>query len=460
VDGESTSSGRVVHVELAPVDSASTIGDPFFGGVVVRFKDGVAAGLLLASALTLGGARSGNAQPEADDPDLAAQPDEEGGFAPSIDIHGFVSQGAFLSTENDYIGRSERGSVEFFEAALNASSQLTDRLRAGVQLFTRDLGPIGNYALQLDWGYLDYRWRDWLGMRAGRIKLPYGLYNEFGDVDAARLPILLPQGIYPLRNRDILLAHTGVSIYGERSLGRAGAIDYQLLAGTIFVDRNSRALVITGPFELEEVDNKYVAGGQVFWRLPISGLRLGASYLHTDFKFHIRTDPLTASQLIAAELVPPDFDGTFVLGQRDVDLAIGSIEYIRGDLLVSGEYSRWWYRNSSTIPLAVPESDEDNERFYGMLAYRLTRRFEAGAYYSFLFVDADDRDGSRFPESHRAYQKDLAVTLRLDVNDFWLWKLEAHYIDGTAELIDDDPMDPGNLAEHWGLYLVKTTVTF
>jgi hypothetical protein len=433
------------------------------GGVVVRFKGGLVVDLLLASALSLAGARTGHAQPDAEDPDVAAKPDEEGGFGPSIDIHGFVSQGAFLSTENDYIEHSERGSLEFFEAALNASSQVTERLRAGVQLFTRDLGAHGNYAALIDWAFLDYRLRDWLGVRAGRLKLPYGLYNEFVDIDAARLPILMPDSLYQLRHRHALLAHTGASVYGNHELGGAGEIDYQLFLGTLFVDPDSEAVVVAGPFQLREVDNKYVAGGQLLWRTPLDGLRLGASYLHTDFAFHIQTDPLTASQLIMAELVPPDFDGTFVLGQRDFDLIVGSAEYTRGDLLVAAEYSRWMHRATSSVPLLSPERDEDEERFYAMLAYRFTRWLEAGAYYSFHFRDADDRDGSgeRFTEPHRAYQKDLAATVRFDVNDFWLWKLEGHYMDGSAGIIlDEDLADPDNLAPHWGLFLVKTTVTF
>ena len=31
----------------------------------------------------------------------------------------------------------------------------------------------------MDWAFLDYQWRPWLGLRAGIIKMPFGLYNEY-----------------------------------------------------------------------------------------------------------------------------------------------------------------------------------------------------------------------------------------------------------------------------------------
>ncbi|HKE18010.1 MAG TPA: hypothetical protein VKB80_24205 [Kofleriaceae bacterium] len=412
----------------------------------------------MVGGVSLAHSRSGHAQIAPEDPQEAA----EDTSLPSIAIHGFVSQGAFLSTDNDYLGHSERGSVEFLEAAVNVQTQLTDKLRVGAQLFTRDLGPIGNYAMVLDWAYLDYRWRDWLGLRAGRIKMPFGLYNEFADVDAARLPILLPQSVYSIVDRDFLLAQTGTAIYGSTPLTVAGGIDYQAFGGTVFVDANSSALVVNGPVELDSVDTKYAAGGQLFWRAPLPGLRLGGSYLRTNLDFHFSTDAATAAALVATGMVPPDFDGTFTYDYRNINLAVGSVELARGDWLLSAEYSRWMFDVVNSVPMLLPEIEVDSERFYGMLAYRLTDQLEAGTYYSVVFADAGDRDGKsdRFTESHRAYQKDLAVSTRFDVNDFWLWKLEAHYMDGTAEVLDPDPMDHDDLARHWGFFLVKTTVTF
>src|SRR5262245_61383766 len=65
----------------------------------------------------------------------AAAADEE--TSDSLQIHGWVSQGAMLSTGNDYLAHTKRGSFEFFEAGLNVTKELGSNLRAGVQLFAQ-----------------------------------------------------------------------------------------------------------------------------------------------------------------------------------------------------------------------------------------------------------------------------------------------------------------------------------
>src|SRR5215208_1527935 len=119
-------------------------------------------------------ARAAAAQP--------AEPPEEPSLSlPDVQIHGFVSEGAFWSTSNDYIGKSSRGSVKLFEVGLNVSTEIADRLRVGAQLFARDFGAFEDPP-RFDWAFLDYRFRAWLGLRAGIIKMPFGLYNEYTDI--------------------------------------------------------------------------------------------------------------------------------------------------------------------------------------------------------------------------------------------------------------------------------------
>ena len=146
------------------------------------------------------------------------------GQVAELQVHGFISQGFLLTSANDYLARSSKGSFEFTELGLNFTLPATDRLTLGLQIFSHALGPVGDYRAILDWYSLDYHWRDWLGIRAGRVKVPFGLYNDSSDIDSARTAILLPQSIYPASNRDFLLAQTGGELYGFKDLGAAGGV--------------------------------------------------------------------------------------------------------------------------------------------------------------------------------------------------------------------------------------------
>jgi hypothetical protein len=387
---------------------------------------------------------------EASSPSLASR------ILERIQIHGFVSEGGFISTDNEYIGKSSRGSLKLFEAGLNFSVTLTDQLRVGLQFVSRSVGSLSEEVPRLDWAIIDYRYRPWIGMRAGVIKMPLGLYNESIGVDAARTAILPPQSVYPLRNRDALISHTGFALYGDIPLGPLGALEYQGWFGILTVPRS--ALELSGG-ELNSVDTKYVTGGQLFLR-PIEGLRVGGTYLRTSIDFHVTLDAGSTQQLIAAGLVPADYTGKLLIQQDPASFWVASAEYTFADWLFAFEYSRWLKHQTSSLPLVLPTLDEDQERFYGMVSYRFNRYLELGTYYSVIYADIDDRRGEGEAYAGKrmtAFQRDFAGTLRIDVNDYWLWKVEAHLIDGVADLQASQNPNPTRL---WGLFLFRTTVTF
>jgi len=365
-----------------------------------------------------------------------------------VDVHAFVSQGFIWSAHNNYLARSKRGSAEFSELGLNFTKQVSDDLRIGVQLFARDLGPDGNYRPQLDWYYLDYRLFDWLGIRAGRTKIPFGLYNEVNDVDAARVPILLPQSMYPSDNRELLLAVTGGELYGNVPLGPVGQLEYRAYGGTIFaaLPRDKPGLTYT------EARVPYAFGGRLTWFTPIEGLQLGSSgqavRLETDYTY----DPAVAQLLVAAKVAPEGFNGkvNFTLPVR---LWVLSAEYAWQDLLLSAEYSR--RLGTLTIDPIVPRTYFPNERYYVMASYRILRWLTPGVYYSALYPDSRNR-GSR-----EERLLDFAGTIRFDLTDHWLVKLEGHLMRGTADLSEDlNGAPPDKLRKNWGALLIKTTAYF
>jgi hypothetical protein len=362
--------------------------------------------------------------------------------APLVEIHGFVSQGFIKSTGNNYlVAHSKRGSLALNEVGLNFTRAIGDRLRIGAQLFARDIGPQAGFHAKFDWFYLDYRFTDWLGLRAGRTKLPFGLYNEVNDVDSARVPILLPQSVYSILNRDILLAQTGAELYGYVALGPIGGLDYRLYGGTIEVTPSQPA----PPLRLLDFTVPYVLGGRLMWETFIPGLRLGGSLQALRFDATYGLVPGA----------PPLFMGKAKIGIPFL-LWLGSLEYVGRHFSLAGEYGRWRADIESNVPALLPPSKTVNERFYGMITVNALPWLTPGFYYSAMFPKVEDRKG------RDAYTHDFAATLRFDLTSNWLLKLEGHFIRGTAELKpelnDNKPLN--QLEKHWFLFLVKTTAYF
>jgi hypothetical protein len=364
----------------------------------------------------------------------------EGDLA-SVEIHAFVSQGFILSANNNYLAdNTTHGSFEFSEIGLNFTKSLTDKFRVGMQLFAQYLGPTGSYTPQFDWFYLDYRLKDWLGFRAGRVKIPFGLYNEINDVDSARVPILLPQSVYPVENVNYLLAQTGAELYGYLKSDHVGALEYRAYGGTILVDT---LIPPNTPYQVQDLYVPYVIGGRLVWETPLEGLRFAGS---------IQTLRLNATLLDETMPMSPVTIGL------PAELWVASAEYSAHELLLAAEYSRWYVQSSSTNTTLFPQTPlTTSEHGYVMASYRVTKWFQPGAYYALEFPNISTRGGG--PQN---VQHDVATTLRFDINRYWLVKLENHFMSGTAELSSslNNNVPLGGLDRNWEVFLVKTTAYF
>jgi hypothetical protein len=97
-----------------------------------------------------------------------------------------------------------------------------------------------------------------------------------------------------------------------------------------------------------------------------------------------------------------------------------------------------------------------SERWYAMGSYRVSSWFTPGVYYSVLYPNVDNHKGRDM------YQHDVAATLRYDINQNWLVKVEGHVMHGTAGL--NSALNGGaplkTLTKDWGVFLLKTTAYF
>lgn len=375
-----------------------------------------------------------------------------------IDIHGFISQGYLWSDENNYLGDSEEGSFQFNELGINFAKDLSDDLRIGLQIFSRDLGETGNNQVEIDWANGDYRWRDWLGLRVGLMKMAHGFYNETRDVDLLRTWVLLPQPIYNDTTRDYYTRMWGGEFYGGIPLGNAGSLKYRAIIGSYTPDSDNSGLVRfikDGgiPVEVEGFDNGVQYNASLQWHTPLEGLRFGATYWHQkNLKANLR------SNIPLGPALPP---GSPIELELKNESSVFSAEYVRGNLTLVGEY-RYRTTDYSAPNTPIPGAETTSVGYYGGASFRFTEWFELGGYYSVNYPDDDDRDGDRFEAmgqpDFRAWQKDFALTTRFDITENWVVKLEGHKINGVGDVFAID--NPDGFEEDWYLFATKVTFSF
>ncbi|MCP4146449.1 MAG: hypothetical protein GY757_01750 [bacterium] len=388
-----------------------------------------------------------------------------------IDIHGYISQGFLFSNRNNYLADTEQGSFHFNEMGINFSTELTDKLRLGIQLAARDLGDTGNDKVRIDWAYADYRWRDWLGLRVGKLKVPVGMYNKTRDIDMLRTFVLLPQGIYGETFRDTTNGMKGIGAYGEVTLNTLGDISYQVMFGTKDIPKESsitKAVEDWNPVLIDkyDVDNLYC--GQIMWQTPLEGLRIGAfqgtgglemcGSLSGDISVPISFPPY---YITLAE------EGTPMTIELTAFRLVGySLEYAWRKLVLAAEYSKQDQELVSRINGLDPAEIENKfEMFYGSVSYRFNKWFETGGYYSVFYKNRDDRDGTQKPYDpvFSAFQKDVCLSFRFDLNNQWSVKLEGHLMNGVGLCFNGDNLNNDGVPEYdrkWCLLAAKMTFCF
>ena len=369
---------------------------------------------------------------------------------PPLDFHGFASQGFLATSRYNYLGNNTRdGSFLYTEAGVNTSINLFPRTRITAQGFLYDVGEAGKYEPFLDYASVEYTFNDYIGLRAGRIRKPGGIYNHIQDVDLARTYVLLPQGIYDARWRDFTTSVDGGEIFGSLPLSMAGSLSYEVYAGFINIAENSGvANFINNRLaggKVTSFDRVTEVGFQLWWDTPVDGLRFGAA-LGYAFNFNYDITELTGA--------PPPFPSSIPLrAQSSLPVQQYSAEYLWKEWTFQAEYYNVQVSQNTTSPFGTTHSFVAQKAWYGGAAYRLNKWLEVGGYYTEFYTDAPTTaaaDGS---------QKDAALSLRFDPKPWWVLKVEGHYIRGTA-LLDDDANNPVRNDNGWFMLAVKTTFSF
>lgn len=364
-------------------------------------------------------------------------------------VHGFLSQGYSWTSSNNFFGHSETGSPNFTELGANLRIAATRWLDLAAQGIYRHAGKVEN-RVQLDFALADLtvltEENYAIHLRGGRIKNPFGLYNETRDVAFTRPSILLPQGIYFDRSRALFRSSDGGQIFIE-NYASWGDLS---LAINIGMPRNPNDEIEASIFGFNAPGriqaNRPMYLGQLRYEYNAGELILALSYADAQLEYN------TGSNDPVVLLAENPFE-TGVISSRPL---LFSAQYNGEKISLTGEYMVQF----NAVKHFGPDFDRSltSESWYIQGQFRIHDRLQAVARYDVYFVDRTDRHGKKlglepFRPRHAAFAKDWMVGLRWEITPSWMVSAEYHNIDGTAWLPFKDNPNPNKNQENWNMVL-------
>jgi hypothetical protein len=348
-----------------------------------------------------------------------------------VQVHSFASQGFMYTNVNNYMSMpTSQGSFAFTDFGANVSVKVTDKFHVAAQIYDRNIGELGNWYPTLDWAVADYKFKDWFGIRAGKVKTTLGLFNDTQDMEFLSTWALMPQSLYSLDQRGATISHEGGDLYGNIESKKFGGWSYTVYGGYrpddphggyVFaldtsakgpLDANGVYTILPSTARTITSYNGPTYGADLRWNTPLSGLLVGTSYLNQD--------PTTTGHYIATNV-------TYHLDTLHDNTNAFYLEYTRGNFRFDGEYRREPVTIKSTTPAGVftAPTFRDGRSGYVAASYRLSKLIEVGAYQSRFIQNWGVLHSD--PLNHLF---DQALTARFDLRSYLDLKIEGHFMDG------------------------------
>jgi len=365
-----------------------------------------------------------------------------------IKVHGFLTQNFFHTSDNNVYGQSDDGvSPGLTEIGLNLSYQPFDRLTLSAQGLYRRAGKVDGGVVRLDYGVADLNLFNYqngrLGIRGGRIKIPFGLYNETRDVAFTNPTIMLPQGIYFDRSRSLLVSADGGSLYADHRT-EFGNFSFKFNLGMPLGDNEEIRSAILGPAAKGEFKASPAFATQLSYELNGGETVFAVSYMNLKLKYKP-----TANDFISA-------------GNTMIRPLLFSAQYNGEKLGLTAEYQYRWndYRGYTV----TPDTQFVTESWYVQASYRFLSQLQGIVRYDTYSSDIDDRGGQRAVRNglpnHIAYAKDWMVGIRWDITSSLMLRTEYHRVHGTAWLALADNPNQSTTKQDWDLYALQISYRF
>lgn len=303
------------------------------------------------------------------------------------------------------------------------------------ELLSHRAGGTDDGGVRLDYGLVD--WTPLAseegrgGIRLGRIKTAYGLYNTTRDVPFKRPSIILPQSIYFERTRNLTVSADGADIYVER-YGEAGTLSASFAYGQPQTDTDAALVGLNRPGHL---DSRLAPDLQVMYEGSGGTYRLAVTATRLDLHYK------------------PGLRDRLQAGHFKLTPLILSAQYNAETWSLTSEYA---FRRTSVADFGpfFYNGKADGRSYYVQGTYRFAPQWEALVRYDAYYADNDDRNGKAFaaatrPPGFTRFAKDWSVGLRFDVTPQFVLRVEAHRVDGRGFLAVQDNPEAQALRRYW-----------
>ncbi len=395
-------------------------------------------------------------------------------FADDLQFHGYISQAMISSEDNPFYVSETRTHFNFREIGLNSSWQISDELRAAGQLLSCKAGDLDDGDPRVDFLLLDYSLSvtddSISGVRLGRVKSPYGIYNTTRDVPHARPGVIVPQSVYFEAYWDTLLSVDGVDLY-LNSRNSLGDISFDLYAGETQLDNAAIEYQVyqkdvAGEFrDVEKLGLKLGLVPKNQPNLTIALTFLNVSIDLQDAPSFTATEQLAADAILAAD--PRAYTDYITSQHVDSLLTLISLQYNLQSWVLTGEYLDINSNISSLEVLhqAVPSYDATSRAYYFQAEWLGWEQFTLYVRHENLYYNENDKDGKEFASRTRAnpvsqYNKTKTIGVRWYYTTNLSLTGEYSHNHGSAYINDSDIIDYSQIKESRDLLVLQLSYHF
>tara|TARA_R110001592_G_scaffold319188_1_gene596644 strand:+ start:677 stop:1972 length:1296 start_codon:yes stop_codon:yes gene_type:complete len=375
-----------------------------------------------------------------------------------INWHGFLSQNFVATDENDFLGSSSNGSFKSNEAALNASWRANESLQFSLQGLYKQIGNAKPKGTRIDYAIVDWRALDTFshgaGVRLGRLKNPYGFFNETRDVAATNMSILLAESIYIDYLSQLFHSSDGAGFYSHNE-SNYGTYSFNVQVGRPILNDQITSTLVGNPNTEGDISNEL--GG--FARLAFedgAGLwRAALSFIHFEGDF----SPAASDPAYLTE-------GTITIEQLllSLELNLDKWQFVT-------EIQR---RNTEAKNITIfnPEIFEKGLGYYFQVAYSVSPAWKVYLRRDEMFRNKGDKNGKQYladikainpfteTQAHEAFAKDTTLGFRYSPSFEWSYAMEVHQIDGTGWLPNIENPDIAGQKRYWNMFLAQVAYRF